>query len=38
MMMMIMGHECIWGTVWADQRGEEVKEGILRGKEDRGMG
>jgi hypothetical protein len=31
--MMIMGHECKWGTVWRGTAGEG-KERILRGEQD----
>jgi hypothetical protein len=37
-MMMTMGHECIWRTVWGDQWGKgKEKERILRDEEDISM-
>jgi hypothetical protein len=35
MITIIMGHECVWGTVWGGQREAEAeKERILKGEED----
>jgi hypothetical protein len=36
-MMMIMGHECLWGSVWGGMERRGGKERILRGEEDGSM-
>jgi hypothetical protein len=34
MIMVVIGHKCVWGTVWEEQQERGEKERILRSEED----